>query len=68
MWRDPIVEEVRKAREELFKQANYDLHTFFENLKKIQEERKVRTVLRVKEKTACSKMSDVIKFTQCQDK
>lgn len=67
MWRDPIVEEVRKAREELFKQANYDLHTFFENLKKIQEERKVRTVSE-KDKTACSKMSDVIKFTQCQDK
>jgi hypothetical protein len=38
MWRDPIVEEVSKAREELFRQANYDLHTFFENIKKFQEE------------------------------
>jgi hypothetical protein len=67
MIRDPIVEEVRKAREELFKQANYDLHTFFVNLKKTQEERKAMAISK-KDKTACSKMSDVIKFTQCQDK
>jgi hypothetical protein len=68
MMRDPIVEEVRKAREELFKQANYDLHTFFENIKKIQEERKARMFSRIKDKTMCSKMSDVIEFTQCKDK
>jgi hypothetical protein len=67
MWRDPIVEEVRKAREELFRQANYDLHTFFENLKKNQEERKTRMISK-NEKTMCSKMSDVIEFTQCKDK
>ena len=34
MWKDPIVEEVRKAGEELARQANYDLHTFCENLRK----------------------------------
>ena len=67
MWRDPIVEEVRKAREELFRQANYDLHTFFENIKKIQEERKARMISK-KDKDMCSKMSDVIEFTQCKDK
>jgi hypothetical protein len=33
-FKDPIVEEVRKVHEELFKQANYDLHTLFENLRK----------------------------------
>jgi hypothetical protein len=67
MWRDPIVEEVRKAREELFKQANYDLHALFESLRKSQKERNVKMVSE-KDKTACPKMSDVIKFTQCQDK
>jgi hypothetical protein len=67
MWRDPIVEEVRKAREELFKQANYDLHALFESLRKSQKERNVKVVSK-KEKTACSKMSDVIEFTQCKDK
>lgn len=33
MWRDPIVEEVRKAGEQLARRANYDLHTFFQNLR-----------------------------------
>ena len=33
MWEDPIVNEVRKAGEDLAKQANYDLHTFFQNLR-----------------------------------
>jgi len=31
--KDPIVEEVRKAGEELAKRANYDLHTFLETLR-----------------------------------
>jgi len=67
MWRDRILEEVRRAREGLFKQANYDLHAFFKNLKKSQKERNVKIVSE-KDKTWCLKMSDVIKFTQCQDK
>jgi hypothetical protein len=33
MWEDPIVVEVRKAREELLRQANYDLHTFFQQMR-----------------------------------
>jgi len=34
MWKDPIVQEVRKAGEELARQADYDLHTFFQKLRK----------------------------------
>lgn len=33
MWEDPIVQDVRRAGEELAKQANYDLRTFFRNLR-----------------------------------
>ncbi len=39
MQRDPIVCEVRKAGEELAKQANYNLHTFFQNLRNNQRKR-----------------------------
>lgn len=39
-WVDPIVQEVREAREELARQANYDLHTLFQNLRK--NEKKVK--------------------------
>jgi hypothetical protein len=51
MWKDPIVEEVRKAGEELFKQANYDLHTLFENIRKSQKGRNIKVVSRVKAKS-----------------
>jgi hypothetical protein len=51
MWQDPIVEEVRKAGEELARRANYDLHTFFENLRKNQNKRNARVVSRVKNET-----------------
>jgi len=63
MWKDPIVEEVHKAREELFKQANYDLHTLFENLRKSQKERNAKVVSK-KKKTACSKTPDFIDFDE----
>jgi hypothetical protein len=49
MWKDPIVEEVRKAGEELARRANYDLHTFFENLRKNEKKRKARVISRVKD-------------------
>ncbi len=39
-WIDPIVQEVREAREELARQANYDLHTFFQNLRENEKKRK----------------------------
>ena len=51
MWRDPIVEEVRQAGEELAKRANYNLHTFLENLRKNEKKRKAKIVSRVKETT-----------------
>lgn len=44
MWKDPIVEEVRKAGEELAREANYDLHTFCENLRKKEKQHKGEVV------------------------
>jgi len=41
---DPIVSEVRKVCEELAKQANYDLHKYFENLRNNAKKRKWKTV------------------------
>jgi hypothetical protein len=37
-WEDPIVAEVRKAREELFAAAGYDLEEFCRRLRKRQQE------------------------------
>ena len=34
MWKDPIVQEVRKAGEKLAQKANYNVHIFFQNLRK----------------------------------
>lgn len=39
MWKDPIVQEARKAGEELAKQAGYNLHTFFQKLRKNEKVR-----------------------------
>jgi len=36
-WRDPIVAEVRRAREELFAAAGHDLHRFCDDLRQRQE-------------------------------
>jgi hypothetical protein len=58
MWRDPIVQEVRKAGEELAKQANYDLHTFFQNLRNNEKKRKHKVVSRLKKQTTFSRASD----------
>ena len=38
MCDDPVVKEVRKAGEELARKANYNVHTFFENLRKKEKE------------------------------
>ncbi len=38
MIKDPIVEEVRKARDEYAKQFNYDLDAICRDLKKKQEQ------------------------------
>ena len=49
MWQDPIVQDVRKAGEELAKQANYDLHTFFQNLRNNEKRRNYKVISRLKE-------------------
>jgi hypothetical protein len=36
MWQDPIVEEVRRIRDEHAKKFNYDLHAICEDFRKMQ--------------------------------
>jgi len=59
MWKDPIVQDVRKAGEELAKQANYDLHIFFQNLRNNEKKQNYKVVSRLKEKVTFSKTPDV---------
>ncbi|KAF5436682.1 hypothetical protein C5S35_07990 [Candidatus Methanophagaceae archaeon] len=47
MWKDPIVQDVRKAGEELAKQANYDLHIFFQNLRTNEKKQDYRIISRM---------------------
>ncbi len=54
MWKDPIVQEVRKAGEELAKRAGYDLHTFFQNLRKNEKKRNSKTYVKVTKPNAKS--------------
>ncbi len=48
MWKDPIVQNVRKAGEELAKKANFDLHIFFQNLRNNEKKHKYKIVSRLK--------------------
>ncbi len=50
MRQDPIVEDVRKAGEELARKANHDLHTFFQNLRNNEKKRKAKVVSRLQDK------------------
>jgi len=59
MWQDPIVQDVRKAGEALARQANYDLHTFFQNLRNNEKKRNSKVVSRAEGKVSSSKTSDV---------
>ena len=59
MWQDPIVQDIREAGEELAKQANYDLHTFFQNLRNNEKKRNHKVVSRLKEEATFSKTPDV---------
>ncbi len=36
MWQDPVVEEVRRIRDEYAKKFNYDLHAICEDFRKKQ--------------------------------
>jgi hypothetical protein len=44
MWEDPIVAEVRKARQEIFARFNYDLDAYFEHLQAAEAEERKRGV------------------------
>jgi len=46
MCEDPIVRDVREAGEELAREANFDLHTFFQNLRENEKKRDCITVSR----------------------
>lgn len=39
MWEDPIVKEVRAAREKIWKECGYDLRKYCERLKKHEQQR-----------------------------
>jgi len=58
MWRDPIVHDVRKAGEELVRRANYDLHTFIQNLRNNEKRRNSKVVSRVNSKISQLKMPE----------
>jgi len=59
MWQDPIVGDVRRAGEELARRANYDLHTFFQNLRNNEKKRNPKVISRAEDKLKYSKTPDV---------
>jgi len=52
MWKDPIVEEVRKNRDALASQFNYDLAAIFADLRSREKQHKEKLVSFVKSKKA----------------
>ena len=44
MYEDPIVKEVREAGALLAKKSNYDVHKFFEQLRKTQKDHRNRLI------------------------
>ena len=44
MWKDPIVEETRKLREQYASQHNHNIDTIFEDIKQRQGKSKKRLV------------------------
>ena len=48
LLKDPIVQDVRKAGEELAKQADYDLRIFFQNLRNNEKKWNYKVVSRLK--------------------
>jgi len=50
MTKDPIVQEVRKAGEELARQAKYDLHGLFKNLRNYEKKTGAIVVSKLKAK------------------
>jgi hypothetical protein len=54
MWEDPIVEEVRREREKLAAQFNFDVDAIFADLRKRQSKLEERLV---KPKKRCAELS-----------
>ena len=52
MWEDPIVQEVRREREKLAAQFNFDVDAIFEDLRKRQSTLAERLVRTKKQKSA----------------
>ena len=50
MWKEPIVQEVRKAGEELAEQANYNLLDLFQRLRDNEKKSKAKVVAGIKKK------------------
>ncbi|GAB4482986.1 MAG: hypothetical protein OHK006_02700 [Thermodesulfovibrionales bacterium] len=50
MWKDPIVQEVRKAGEELARKSNYSLQSLFQSLRNNEKKSKAKIRTRVREK------------------
>ncbi|MBF0137303.1 MAG: hypothetical protein H7833_17445 [Magnetococcus sp. DMHC-1] len=44
MWKDPIIEEIRKTREEYASRFNYDLDAIYKDLKRSEKESGRKTV------------------------
>ena len=44
MWEDPIVQEVRREREKLSAQFDFDVHAIFEDLRKRQGTHRARLI------------------------
>ena len=57
MWRDEIVEEVRKARDEYAAKFNYDLRAIAQDLREKQEA-SGKTIVRLKSKKAEEKLPE----------
>ena len=55
MWRDEIVEEVRKAREEYAAKFDFDLHAIARDLREKQEQ-SGKTIVWLKSKNAEKKL------------
>lgn len=56
MWKDPIVQEVREAGENLAKKANYKVKKFFSNLRENEKHRKLNVVSKVKKELESTKV------------
>ena len=50
MWKDPIVQEVRKPGEDLAERANYSLRDVFHRLRANEKKSKAKVVARTKKK------------------